>query len=398
MTKDEFQRCLESALRTYYQAGDRVRHYKNVRVLTIMWEADRDEGLRVASRSDSLADVLQHSYKYDVRRCILSSVDPAGSLQDMLKVVFNALDEDNLVIIHYVGHGFDRKSDSGTEQELWISPTGFETPVNFTAIRRGFIDETAPDVLMLIDCCHSGLSAVGTNKEIIAAGASEALAYNDSAIYQRESMTTGLIQQLQHAAASTQILTSPQLYARLATNALRQDGPPFRTTPLHLQNYEEGRAPIYLAPLFTADEWVGARNMFIFQQPVTVVLEAHLKDANSETFRELKEWIMRSRPPCVHRVEVIDVIPSGSAVLIFEVTLEVWDRLPAHAPIVFIGFKHRPVVDPVVDLPRERQGSIFVEKERDPVGFAKYAGSTSPFAQLKENIPLDGKAPAKVKE
>ena len=396
MTKDEFQHCLESALQTYYKADDRVRHYKNVRAVVITWEADRDEGLRIASRSDSLADVLKQSYKYDVRQCILSSVNPAGSLLDTLKVVFNSLDEDNLVIIHYVGHGFDRKSESGTEKELWIASTGYETPVNFTMMRRGFIDQAAPDVLMLLDCCHSGLSAVGANKEIIAAGVSEALVYNDSAISQRESMTTGLIQQLQHAAASKQILTSPQLYARLATKALRQDGPAFRTMPLHLQNYEQARAPIYLAPLFTTNEWVGARNMFISVQPVTVVLHAHLKDVNCETFRELKEWMTRSRPLCMDRVQVTDFIQSSSAVLIFEVTLKVWDRLPAHAAIIFIGFQHRPIVD----LPKEQQRSTFVERRRSPVGFAKYAGSssTSPFRQVKENIPLSGKAPAKEKE
>ncbi|KAK3934375.1 hypothetical protein QBC46DRAFT_325210 [Diplogelasinospora grovesii] len=283
----------------------------------------------------------------------------------------------------------------------------FENPVNLTRIRRKYIDNAPADVLILLDCCHSGVASIGSNKEIIAAAASESMAYNDSVINQSESFTTGLIQQLQHAAATKQVMTSPQLYSRLATRALQHESRGRRTVPLHLHNYQQNRAPIYFAPLFNKDEWVATPNSIIQRQPVTVVLHAHLQDGTREAIEELTEWATRSRPPCANRIRIMDVIPSNSVTVIFEVTLDVWDSLPANASIWFVDFQrytvatessvvpgpsavfpspglHGPVAPCVTQVPSVQS-----------LGFAKYASGSkvSPFGQLKENVPPSGKAP-----
>ncbi|KAK3938667.1 hypothetical protein QBC46DRAFT_439924 [Diplogelasinospora grovesii] len=285
------------------------------------------------------------------------------------------------------------------------------------------------------------------NKGIIAAAASEPMACNDSVINQSESFTTGLIQQLQHAAASKQVVTSPQLYSRLATRALQHESRGRRTVPLHLHNCQKNRAPIYFAPLFNKDEWVATPNSIIQRQPAAALtLEQALADvglakdnlsdfsgfpvpqlgasrptaaesavedgmsakargkqpakkeeptqSSDDSFRikphqlldavlmwrKSQSWVgaslcsnecgtgktvifllallvntcngyaackltgrdtggdrgangrtTRSRPLCANRIRIVDVIPSNSATVIFEVTLDVCDSLPANA-------------------------------------------------------------------
>jgi hypothetical protein len=221
------------------------------------------------------------------------------------------------------------------------------------------------------------------NKEIIAASAGDQVTYNGP-----PSFSSNLIQQLQHAAATKQILTSPQLYARLATKALVRDADgraELGSTPFHVQNYQVKRCPIYLAPVQSFEDWSVPRNFFVYSQPVNVLLSVHLRDGQFKTLQELREWLTRSRPSGVQRVHFCDIFPSGSATLIFEVTLDVWDSLPDHPAISFISFKkntHLPLPLPL-PLPQQTKPKS-PEKEPDP--FVKYRGDDSPFAKLlKEN-------------
>lgn len=390
---EEFKERLEHSLRDYYGDNPRALHYRSVRVLLVFWDIDKDNQLIVhrpiGSKEDPplnignfvgrLEDVFTRSYKYKVNKLELQSQlsqdpSPQESLTEVLRAQLDNIDENDLAIVYYVGHGQMAGND------LKIYPTYHnDNQVNFSAVRRLVIDRAAPDVLILLDCCYAGGGAIGVNKEIIAASAGDQLAYNGPA-----SFSSNLIQQLQHAAATRQILTSPQLYARLATKALvrNKDGTAeLLSTPIHIQNYQTNRRPIYLAPVMSFENWSVPRSFAIFSQPINVLLSVHLRDGQLKTLQELREWLMRSRPPCVHRVEFRDIFPSGSATLIFEVTLDVWDSLPDHPAISFISFKQNIHLPPPPSPQRTKPKS----PEKEPVAFAKYAGDVSPLAKLKEN-------------
>jgi hypothetical protein len=367
----EFKETLEDALRNYYGYSLCAHYYRSVCVLLVFWEIDKDDRLKIGNFVDRLDDVFTRSYSYKVNKLGFQIQDPSPqeSLMEVLRSQMHNIDNNDLTIVYYVCHGKMEGND------LQIYATEYPK-VNFSAVRRLIIDNAATNVLVLLDCCYAGGGAIGVNKEIIAASAGDQVAYNGGTA----SFSSNLIQQLQHTAATKQILTSPQLYARLATKALvrNADGTAeLGSTPVHIQKYQIYRCPIYLAPVTSVEDWSAPEQSFIFSQPVNVLLSVHLRDGLIKTLQELREWLSRSRPSGVLRVHFCDIFLAGSATLIFEVTLDVWDNLPDHPAISFISFKqntHLPLPLPQQTKPKS--------PEKEPVHFAKYKGDDSPFAKL----------------
>jgi hypothetical protein len=373
---EEFKETLQDALRNYYGDGLRAHHYRSVRLLLVFWEIDKDQRIKIGNFVDRLEDVFTRSYNYKVNKLGLQIQDPSSpqvSLMEALHAQMHNIDNDDLAIVYYVDHGKMEGNDLQTYATEYPK-------VNFSAVRRLIIDNAATNVLVLLDCCYAGGGAIGVNKEIIAASAGDQVVYNGTA-----SFSSNLIQQLQHAAATKQISTSPQLYARLATKALvrNADGTAeLGSTPVHIQKYQIYRCPIYLAPVTSVEDWSAPEKSFIFSQPVNVLLSVHLRDGQIKTLQELREWLSCSRPSGVLRVHFCDIFLSGSATLIFEVTLDVWDSLPDHPAISFISFKQNRHL-PLPTSPQQTKPKS-LEKEPDP--FAKYRGDDSSFAKLlKEN-------------
>jgi hypothetical protein len=304
-----------------------------------------------------------------------------------LHLILSDLQEDDLAIVYYIGHG-----ESHANEALLLCPTlatDEQPPVSFIRVRRETIDRAKADVLILLDCCYASGAAIGEGKELIAATAYGSTAYNGP-----KSFSSNLIQQIQHTATTKQILTTPQLYARLATKPFILDAngqPELASTPIHVQNYDTHRMPIYLAPLFPSSGWVAARHPLIFAQPVNVLLGVHLADANHANLQEMRWWLTRSRPDSVHRVELVNLVPSNAAILFVKMALDVWYSLKDHPAISFIAFErnlHLPMTTSV-QLPSSSKFGGYLFGRQDPGldPFKKYQDAESPFANLKENIP-----------
>ncbi|KAK8068858.1 hypothetical protein PG994_005474 [Apiospora phragmitis] len=124
----------------------------------------------------------------------------------------NKPEEVNLFIFFYI-----RFSEIATDGSCLLRPMdqpGQQDPtmplpsVNFSSISRATMDMGESRVLLLLDCPYDGPSAMGTDKELIAAG---------SALWTPSSeFTTHLAHHLQRAARERRIMNTPLLFSKLA--------------------------------------------------------------------------------------------------------------------------------------------------------------------------------------
>ncbi|KAM0429587.1 hypothetical protein ACHAPT_006183 [Fusarium lateritium] len=257
------------------------------RVLAIHWEADG--ALGVSNQAVRVRDLFQCSYRYDVELLVLkiSDPDPAATLSFNLRRMLDDLGEDNLAVVYYIGQS---KQSTDAIPDLLLTanalPGGPSRFIDFQEVRTRIIDPSPADVLILLDCCSAAGGTIGHRKELIAASAFDGITQTGP-----ESFTSTLVQQLQHAIDNRHILSTAQLYSRMATlHMVMPNGTPLlNAMPYFLQNSGEGRTPIMLAP----------------------------------------------------RVEIRSVFPSLPMAMVFiiVVTLDVWYTLRAHPAISFIGFE-----------------------------------------------------------
>ncbi|KAK7942510.1 uncharacterized protein PG986_011623 [Apiospora aurea] len=312
MTEAEFQTVLERAMRGFYSQSPNsdFKVYKKRNV----W----------------------------VHHCASSNVGSKKRAKHNQSILQNALDKllkrapaDELFIVYYGGHGANDKNSC----RYWL-PTCPETEVppavDFEAARRGHIDNVKPDVFMILDCCYSGSASVGSGKELLAA-------YNideetPGACYY--SFTSCLIQQLQHFADCHQIMTTSQLYARLVGMTRWNPGGyrMLRRVPIHILPSDAPECRSTCRP---------SRPDELTDDPdcIKVRMVAYISDGSSKTMDSLKTWATKSRPPCVKRIKIESVEPSGSALVTFTIPVSVWANLCDHP-----GLKTIAILGAVKDI------------------------------------------------
>ncbi|KAJ4132823.1 hypothetical protein NW754_015637 [Fusarium falciforme] len=384
MTIAEFQSAMTDACHNYYGDTSRNKIYDKMRVLVVHWEVDETwvGGLQIANQARRIHEVFERSYGYTVESLSLKNQDPDpnGTFSFNLRRLLHGLKEDDLAIVYYIGHGDrDPNAADGTHR-LLLTPS--DVPgrppqwVDFQEVRTQIIDPSPADVLILLDCCAAAGGGIGHRKELIAASA-----FDKNTQTGPESFTSILVQQLQHAIDSRHILSTAQLYNRMATLHLIRPGgiPKLNAMPYFLQNSGATRMPIMLAPNMAHETWTPGPVVPLFRTPVNVVLHVHLRDANAATFDQMKHWLLVNRPHNVRRVEIKSVFPSLSMIFIIIVTLDVWYSLRNHPAISFIGFEintnANPQNNPVLQATQSKK--IF-----DTVSKGSSAGNQ------KENQPL----------
>ncbi|RSM19220.1 hypothetical protein CDV31_001896 [Fusarium ambrosium] len=194
MTIDEFQDAITDACRNYYDESSRSGLYDKTRVLAVYWEMDEGSGL--GNQARLVRDLFQGSYGYDVELLAIPMHDPNPDATISFNIgrLLDGLKEGDLVIFYYIGRG-----DQGGFQEM----------------RAQIIDPSPADVLILLDCRVTPGSDIGHRKELIAASA-----FDETTESGLSSFTNALIEQLQHAIEKRQIISTAQLYNRLATRHL----------------------------------------------------------------------------------------------------------------------------------------------------------------------------------
>ncbi|KAJ4307545.1 hypothetical protein N0V84_012655 [Fusarium piperis] len=357
----DFQTAITDACRNYYGDSSRNRLYDKMRVLAVHWEADGSSGLCIGNLARRVRDLFQRSYGYAVELLSIRAddADPDATISHNLHRMLHDLKEDDLAIVYYIGHGDQATSPNGL-QYLALTPTAFpgrpSQQINFQEVRTRLIDPCPANVLILLDCCSAAGAGIGNRKELIAASAFDGVTRGGP-----DGFTSILVQQLQHALDNRHIMSSAQLYNRMATQHLNPN-----TTQM----------PIMLAPNFAHEQWTPGPVNPLFQSPVSVVLHVHLRDANEATLSQIKNWLLVNRPHNVARVEIKAVIPSFSMIFIIRVTLDVWYSLRSHRAISFIGFEKN-----------DHPAAQVLQQSQSNVSFAAPSKSSS-AGDKKENQPL----------
>lgn len=333
----EFQATMADACYNYY--GVFTRPYNTTRVLAVFWEKDEDLGLGAQARR--VRDLFQRSYGYDVELLTIKKEDPNPDLTISFNLgrLLGGLKEGDLAIFYYIGNG-----DQGGFQE----------------VRAQIIDPSPADVLILLDCCVAPGIGIGHRKELIAASA-----FDGTVEYNPFRFTDALVEQLQHAIDNQQILSTAQLFNRLATRhlatqylAIQGRIPQLNAMPYFLQNSGENQAPIILAPNMAHEGGIPGFIPAIFNSVVIVVLHVHLRDTHAGTLDQLRKWLLENRPYNLGRIEVKSMFPSlpKGAIAIVRVTLDIWYALRDDPAISFIGFEEND--NHCAHFPRIMPGAI----------------------------------------
>ncbi|KAM0276577.1 hypothetical protein ACHAQH_006582 [Verticillium albo-atrum] len=296
MTPDEFQTALDSALKNYLEPAAQAHYYKKVRALLFSWDVDNaptGSGLQIGNQVHRLKDVSAKSYNYEVRVHTIhaglnnTTLGQEGLSQAMKFALFR-LGKDDLAIFLYIGQGRQGRVDDSSASHLVLEHTSFKTyprsTINFNKLQDEIINRTDADVLVILDCGAAAGAHNGAN-----------------------CFTNLLIQQLEHAVNSKQVMTTPQLYAELATPAIMDENGPriLKSMPYHLQQYNSARMPIYLAPKVPLAAWASRERVCISRQPVNVLLNVHLTDTDDFTIYKLTDWLIDSRPHAIDRVKLL---------------------------------------------------------------------------------------------
>ncbi|QGI59875.1 hypothetical protein CEK26_003858 [Fusarium fujikuroi] len=370
------QACLNNAGFNFPQ-----RPYKKARVLCVHFEREKQPGnLQIESTSDRIRDVFLKTYGYDAVSFMIrdGDRDPETSLRSALTELVADMDEECLAILHYIGHGEQVFNPSRNRQELHLrqSPSpatrlgALQDPmISFNRLREEILDQTPSNVLILLDCCHAASGSMGQRKELIAACSFESQCGGGS-----RGFTNNVVQQLEHAYNQGQVLSTSQLYNRLATKHFITQGglPELAAMPIFLQHYDEHITPVFLMPsrLGTQQPWNPSSTPEVRLQPVN-------------TLGAMQGWI-GSRPYQVGHVRVDKVYKSSSIIVIFATTFCLWHSLPQISAINFIGFECQETP------PYQQTFQASAKKENIPPIYAHQAsvrepGYKHPLSPKKQN-------------
>lgn len=238
-----------------------------------------------------------------------------------------------------------------------------------SSIVHSVIGKVDCDVLLLYDCCHAiqaGEASTGKGVvETLAACGFESIA----AEVGKHSFTASLIQELAHAAHTTDWLSVVELHRRLInrlqawmpsvyftddTYSLvqvdRHTGQPLferprRRTPIYCFLSKKPRT-IVLSPL-AAQAPKQPQEQFLLLNPPTsqhepipegpgIIVACRLRDQSVDV-EKWKEWLL-SAPQGAQDIQISAIYPSFSAVLVLELPLVVWDLLPDSPAISFVAY------------------------------------------------------------
>ncbi|KAF4956831.1 hypothetical protein FGADI_3520 [Fusarium gaditjirri] len=308
------------------------RPYKKAQVLCVHFERDRQSG-NLGSSSDRIRDIFLKTYGYDSVSFMMKDgdLDPEASLASALNELLADMDEECLAVLHYIGQGETVLNTSRNRDELhlrksysWTGHTiAFKNPmadlrdsmIDFNRLREEILDPTPSNVLILLDCCHAATGSMG-QRELIAA-----CSFESQCVAGPGGFTSNLVQQLEHANNQGQILSTSQLYSRLATkNFIMQGGQPeLAAMPIFLQHHV---TPLFLMPtlLGTHLSWHPALTR------------------NIQTLGAMQGW-MGSRPYQVDQARVDKVYKPSSILVVFAITFLLWHSLTPSPAITFIGFE-----------------------------------------------------------
>ncbi|PMD44771.1 hypothetical protein L207DRAFT_286342 [Hyaloscypha variabilis F] len=178
ITLEHFGTRLQKAVNTIFPGdGKKGSRYTRVDVLLLSWE-DEDPKLPVSLEVDELASTFAGLYGYNVEKWSIPSDECHIRLQGKVLRFLGNNDSAHLKIVYYAGHG--RLTNHGQPAWTSLQNKGKERcpTIKWSGIQNT-LEESRSDVLILLDCCASGVCTSDEGNgvtELIAACAYNAVA------------------------------------------------------------------------------------------------------------------------------------------------------------------------------------------------------------------------------
>ncbi|KAK4154901.1 hypothetical protein C8A00DRAFT_32256 [Chaetomidium leptoderma] len=340
--------------------------YKKVKVLLLSWDQD---DLDVEPQVRNLESVFGGLYHYDTEYWKIPSRRSAVELSRKVADLADAHgQEGNLLILYYGGHA--RPSDQAGGSPVWAANRNRNSPTVHSSILHSLLSDVDCDVLMLHDCGHNTIQAgeayTGNGViETLAAGGLESTPVEGSG----HSFTASLIQELAHAAHTTDWLSAVELHRRLI-NQLQAWSPtvsfandtyslvqvdrhtgqpmferPRRQTPIHSFLAKKPKT-IFLTPLAPQTRKQSEVSVTLLNPPTArseanpdgpgILVTCRLRDQRVDV-EQWRQWLHRA-PEGAKNIQISALYPGLSAVLVLELPLVVWDLLPSSPAVSFVAY------------------------------------------------------------
>lgn len=354
--------------RASYNIGEGCKdYYDRVWVIHVTWDKDAlpDFIPTQEAQSRELEKTFRELYNYQTKRVVLPH-HAEETAYDMLAAAIQhdttRLTKHDLLILHYQGHGeytIRNKFDSHNQEDEWqfsqrlaasflkfsegkSEATQEWARLDFTKLRETYIDNAAPHVLMLMDCCHAAAVACGpmSGKELLAATAvGDRHQDSGKGSWGECSFTNNVNHILRHAFDTGNIMPTSELYARLYTNYwIRKDiGEGTRkleAEPVHMLLHEGLQTPIIIAPLRQVVSRYQPPLDFLFDTRLpTVRVDCYTSDDNLDA-EDLRRYL-RDHQGLSGRITVNNVYRVGSYVVELEMSVSTWYRISHHPNLHF---------------------------------------------------------------
>ncbi|KAL2140153.1 hypothetical protein VTI28DRAFT_4202 [Corynascus sepedonium] len=341
--------------------------YRKVKVLLMSW--DRDD-LEVEPEARKLESVFRGLYHYDTEYWKIPSRRSAVELsRKVADLVDEHGQEGNLLILYYGGHA--RPSEQPGGSPVWAANRSRDSPTVQSSILHSFLGEVDCDVLLLHDCFHTQENkdtfvGNGVVETLAAGGLEPALTEANN-----HSFTASLVQELAHAAHTTDWLPVVELHRRIINRMHawtptisfvndayslvqvdRRTGqplfePPRRRTPVHSFLSRQPKT-IVLTPLPPHAQGQPEESLILLNPPgsqshqtatsqgPSILVTCRLRDQHIDT-EKWKQWL-HNAPEEARSIQISALFPGFGTVLILELPLAVWDLLPPSPAVSFIAY------------------------------------------------------------
>ncbi|RYC88064.1 hypothetical protein BFJ63_vAg9087 [Fusarium oxysporum f. sp. narcissi] len=329
MTSEEFSAAIIKACFLYSQEEVTEIKPRKARALCVCFELDKDSHPNVESTSERVRDVFENTYGYDTVGLVIRKQDknPQATLTSALGGLFNGMDEDCIAILHYIGHG--------GEGQKFVFPS----------LRDNKIDPWDANVLILFECCFpieiDGY--IDHHKELIYAYASGESVCDDGLGCER-GFSRNLVRELKRAHECGHVLSTSQLYSRLATKSFTMKESwetELDSLPHYIRHPRDHGPSLLLQPMRQKSnlDLTPAPCQTLGDQAADVVLSVQIANGGWQALHAIQSWAQR-HPLTEGRVRV-DELYKRTDKCILAVTFQVWYNLPDHPAMNQIGFEFK---------------------------------------------------------
>ncbi|KAK4449006.1 hypothetical protein QBC34DRAFT_380855 [Podospora aff. communis PSN243] len=346
--------------------------YKKVKVLMMSWEND---DLEVETEMKPLASVFQGLYQFDTEIWRIPLRRSGAELsRKIANVVRTEGQHGNLIIFYYGGHAKANEHVAG--RPVWFANRSTNSPFVRSSLMHTELEKAACDILLLYDCPHAVQPGeTFTGKGMIQTLAASPLDSSSATADTHHSFTPSLVQELAHAAHSSEPLSVVELHRRLISRQQtvapkvyftddsysivqvnRQTGQPIvepsrQRLPMHNLLTSSPIRTIVLSPLKTDTPTPLEQPLVLLSPPSPrpqshvdasstdgpeVLIACRLKDQNIDA-EKWKNWLANAAEGA-KGIKITAVYPSFSLLLLVKMPIAVWDMLPASPAMTFVGY------------------------------------------------------------